>query len=157
MNFPYFKYWRINTVASRSKKNHYFFPYEEKNLVGKVKIWRKAFQTKADIFRLACFSVKIHSDSLLEIFNLFWNYVFWAQVHTPILKKIFYLHKAVSAYFREQEILWQFALLHFFIVLSSRTFITDAVQDFDFTIPDSKQTEMISWRYSGLQVVSKSY
>lgn len=52
------------------KRTMQFLLYAEKNLYGNVKIRRKALQTKADIFRLACLSVKSHGDSLLEIFNL---------------------------------------------------------------------------------------
>lgn len=53
------------------KRTMHFLPYAEKTLCGNVKMWRKAFQTKADIFRLAYLSVKSHSDCLLEILNLF--------------------------------------------------------------------------------------
>lgn len=37
------------------------------------------------------------------------------------------------------------------------TFSTDPLQDFDFIIPDLREIEMVSWKYSGLQVVGKSY
>lgn len=53
------------------KRTMPFLRYAEKNFCGYIKTWRKVLQTKADIFRLACLSVKSHSDSLLEIFNLF--------------------------------------------------------------------------------------
>lgn len=145
MNFPYCKYWEINNVASRSRKDYMIFATFRKELMEMLR-WRKECQT--DIFRLTSFSIKSYSTSLLETISLVLKvHVFWALLHTTK----FYFHKDVSACFRKQKHLWQFALLHFFIILSAMTFSTDHLQDFDVIVPDSKQIEMMHRKYSDLQ------